>query len=54
MLQLAYIYFYSDGSSLDMPNIFPQVAYGNKRNSDNKSTLSTFLLIYSCIDSLLH
>ncbi|CEG64291.1 hypothetical protein RMATCC62417_01291 [Rhizopus microsporus] len=44
----------SDGSSLDMANIFPQVTYGNKRSSDGNGTLSTVLLIYSRIDSLLH
>ncbi|CAO3659645.1 unnamed protein product [Rhizopus microsporus] len=44
----------SDGSSLDMATIFPQVTYGNKRRSDGKGTLSTVLLIYSRIDSLLH
>ncbi|CEI87532.1 hypothetical protein RMCBS344292_01943 [Rhizopus microsporus] len=35
----------SDGSSLDMANIFPQVTYGNRRSSDSKGTLSTVLLI---------
>ena len=39
------MYFYSDGSSLDMATIFPQVTYGNKRSSDGKGTLSTVLLI---------